>query len=289
MSSIQKRLIGLIAAFSLLLSIFSGIAVMASTGTVNSNQVNFRAKPSTSAKIIKKVSKGTKLTLISKTGNWYKAKVSGKIGYINSKYITKAAAVKSATVIVRVANLRKDASTSSKILAKLKSGNTVSVLSTKSSWYRIKTKAGKTGYCKKSFLKIKSTTTNRGSVDRPSKGDQAVAYAKTFLGIRYNYAHATPSEGFDCSGLVYYVYMHFGISLNRSSSGMSNNGTPVSTANLQPGDILFFNQRGSIDHTAMYIGGGKMIHSEPHVGVNIDVLMDNGYYEKCYVKAIRVS
>jgi len=290
MNHVPKRLIGLIAAFSLLLTIFSGIVTFASSGTVNADKVNFRTKPSTSATIIKKVSKGTKVTLISKTGNWYKAKIGTKTGYINAKYVKKTVVkLKTAKLIAGVANIRKSASTTSKILGKLKKGNTVTILSSKSDWYRIKTVKKTVGYVKKAFLKI-NTTTSRGS-ERTTKGEKIVAYAKTFLGTKYVYGSASPTGGFDCSGLAYYVFKHFGISIDRSSNGIANNGTAVSVSNLQIGDILLFKQHGAsgrYDHTAIYIGGGKMIHAEPHSGVNIDVLMDNAYYENCFAKAVRV-
>jgi len=287
MNYVPKRLIGLIAVFSLLMTIFSGIVSFASSGTVTANKVNFRTKPSTTSSVIKKVSKGTKATLISKTGNWYKVKIAGKTGYISSQYIKKTVVkLKTARVVVSVSNIRKAATMKSKVLGKIKKGATVTILSSKGVWYRIRTKSGTIGYVKKSFLSINSTT-NRGTA-RPSKADQIIAYAKTFIGTKYVYGSASPTGGFDCSGFAYYVFKHFGISINRSSSGIANDGEEVAYKNLQPGDILLFNQRGHIDHTAIYIGGGKMIHSEPHSGVNIDVLMDNGYYEKCYVKAVRV-
>ena len=222
MNIVSKKLIGFIAVFSLLLATFSGIVASANTGTVNANQVNFRQKPTTSAKIIKRVGKGTKITVISKKGSWYKVRLSGKVGYINARYAKRTA-----------------------------------------------------------------TTSNRGS-DRPSKGERAVEYAKQFIGVRYNYGHTSPSEGFDCSGMIYYVYKHFGITLNRSSSGMANNGRKILASDLQPGDILLFKQHGGYDHSAIYIGDGKMIHAETHAGVNINVLMDNGYYEKSFAKAVRI-
>jgi len=287
-----KRLVGLVAVVSLLMTIFTGIVVSASSGTVNADQVNFRAKPSTSSRIIKTMNKGAKITLISKTGNWYKTKIRGKVGYIYSTFVKKTVVkLKTASVVVSVANVRKSNNTKSKILTKIKNGDKVTILSSKGDWYKIKTKSKKTGYVVKSFLRVNSTVT-RGEADRPSsnptKGQQVVDYAKQFIGIRYNYAHESPSEGFDCSGLVWYAYKHFGVSINRSSHDIVNDGTYVSRNDLKVGDIILFRRSGHIFHAALYIGGNKILQAEPSDGVNIDVLFDGGFYEQHYAMARRI-
>lgn len=86
-----------------------------------------------------------------------------------------------------------------------------------------------------------------------------VAYAQ--LGKPYRYAGSGPSV-FDCSGLVMYCYAQVGISLPHSSYMQARCGVPVSYADLQPGDLVFFHGYG---HVGMYIGGGQYIHA-PHTG-----------------------
>ena len=86
------------------------------------------------------------------------------------------------------------------------------------------------------------------------------------------YGAASPSKGFDCSGLTYYVYKHFGYTLSRSSTGQASNGSKVAKKDLQPGDLVIYKNTSltRIGHVGIYIGDNKMIHaSEPGVGVII--------------------
>ena len=92
----------------------------------------------------------------------------------------------------------------------------------------------------------------------------AVNTALAQLGKPYVWGGAGPSS-FDCSGLTQYAYGAAGRSLPHSSRMQSSVGTPVSTANLQPGDLLFF--YSPVSHVGMYIGNGQMVHA-PTSGVS---------------------
>ncbi|MDD4797311.1 MAG: peptidoglycan-binding protein [Eubacteriales bacterium] len=110
----------------------------------------------------------------------------------------------------------------------------------------------------------KSSTTTSSSKASLSMGQQIVEYAKNFLGIPYVYGAESPSVGFDCSGLTWYVLKHFGISAPRSSTGYASAGTAVSSmADAQPGDILCF--RNPVGHVGIYVGNGLYLHA-PQTG-----------------------
>lgn len=97
-----------------------------------------------------------------------------------------------------------------------------------------------------------------------SKGQAIVNTAKKYLGVRYVYGGMSPS-GFDCSGLVKYVLAENGISISRTAASQACEGTTVSYANMQPGDLIFFAKGGYVHHVGIYVGGGQMIHA-PHTG-----------------------
>ncbi|GEL22988.1 hypothetical protein PSU4_19420 [Pseudonocardia sulfidoxydans NBRC 16205] len=78
------------------------------------------------------------------------------------------------------------------------------------------------------------------------------------LGAPYRYGSAGPSA-FDCSGLMYWAFKQAGVTIPRTSRAQSTFGTPVSKANLQPGDLVFFYK--PVSHVAMYIGNGKVVHA----------------------------
>ncbi len=93
------------------------------------------------------------------------------------------------------------------------------------------------------------------------------SYALTFLGVPYVWGGTTPS-GFDCSGLVQYVYSHFGINLGRSTYTQQYAGTKISVASAQAGDLYFWGSYGSAYHVAIALGGGQYVMA-PAPGQNV--------------------
>lgn len=88
-----------------------------------------------------------------------------------------------------------------------------------------------------------------------------VAYAKQFLGNSYVYGGTSLTNGTDCSGFTMGVYAKFGISIGRSSRDQAAKGKEISIGDVQPGDLLFYASGNYINHVAMYIGGGQVIHA----------------------------
>lgn len=93
------------------------------------------------------------------------------------------------------------------------------------------------------------------------------SYALTFLGVPYVWGGTTPS-GFDCSGLVQYVYSHFGINLGRTTYTQQYAGTKISAASAQAGDLYFWGSYGSAYHVAIALGGGQYVMA-PAPGQNV--------------------
>lgn len=97
-----------------------------------------------------------------------------------------------------------------------------------------------------------------------------VAYAKQFLGNPYVYGGTSLTNGADCSGFTQSVFAHFGISTGRSSRDQAAKGKEISMSAIQPGDLLFYASGSYINHVAIYIGDGKIIHSSnPTTGITI--------------------
>jgi cell wall-associated NlpC family hydrolase len=119
--------------------------------------------------------------------------------------------------------------------------------------------------------------------DEPAvTGDKVVAEALKYLGVPYLWGGASPTSGFDCSGLVMYVYKKFGVSLPHRSLYQANYGTPVSKDDLLPGDLVFFYT--PISHVGMYVGGGLMINA-PRNG---DLVCIEDVFRESYVRARRM-
>jgi hypothetical protein len=104
-----------------------------------------------------------------------------------------------------------------------------------------------------------------------SMASQVIAYAARFLGVPYVWGGMTPS-GFDCSGLIQYVFKHFNISLPRTSQEQATVGMRVSAGQqLVPGDLLFYDEpgEGPDSHVALYVGGNQEIVA-PHTGLPVE-------------------
>ena len=88
-----------------------------------------------------------------------------------------------------------------------------------------------------------------------------VAYAKQFLGNPYVYAGTSLTNGADCSGFTMRIFEHFGVTTGRTSRDQAANGKEISLDQIQPGDLLFYASGKTINHVALYIGNGQIVHA----------------------------
>lgn len=226
---------------------------------VNSQTVNVRSNPDKSSSIVTQLAINEQVTVISEQNGWSQITFDGGEGYISSSLLS---------------NTRQETSR----------GSSTSRTETNSS----------NGQSSESNAQSNSTTTQNDSTSSSagasnstssSRGSEVLAYAMKFLGYPYVYGGSSPS-GFDCSGFTSYVYKHFGVSLSRTAAGQYSNGTAVSRANLQVGDLVMFGS--PINHVGIYAGGGRIVHAaNPSRGVTTDTI-NSGYYNTHYVGARRI-
>ncbi|MGH7365065.1 MAG: C40 family peptidase [Candidatus Rokuibacteriota bacterium] len=118
---------------------------------------------------------------------------------------------------------------------------------------------------------------------RASRNATAARIATRYLGAPYVWAGASPA-GFDCSGLVSYVFAKVGVSLPHNAAQQYRHGTPVSRDRLMPGDVVFFNR---LRHNGIYLGDGRFIHATKPGGVKI-ARLDNEWFKRRWVGARRL-
>ncbi|MEB3073603.1 C40 family peptidase [Parvimonas sp. C2] len=205
-------------------------------------------------------------------------------------------------------NVRSDRSSSSSKLGVLSKGEKVNGID-KGEWVEFNFN-GKTGYVMKSYLSEKkpevqqpreekskkqnnSSSSNNSSRQESQSSnadvDTVVNLALAQVGKPYVWGSANPNVGFDCSGLVHYVYKQVGITLSRSSYSQINYGTRVKSSELRKGDLVFFNNGGGrISHVGIYIGNNKFVHaSTPGTGVIVSKLFGS-YFGNTFVGATRL-
>jgi cell wall-associated NlpC family hydrolase len=108
--------------------------------------------------------------------------------------------------------------------------------------------------------------------------------------VPYLYGGSTPDEGFDCSGLGRYIYSRAGIVLPRTTQAMSAVGVAVTTDELEPGDLVFFDTlRRPFSHVGIYIGDGRFIHAPTRGGTVQLVDMRDRYWHGRFDGARRLG
>ena len=114
--------------------------------------------------------------------------------------------------------------------------------------------------------------------------------ALALMGTPYRWGGTSPDRGFDCSGLVGYVFRSIGIDLPRVSRAMANEGVAITDRTaLAEGDLVFFGRRGRVDHVGIYVGDGKFLHA-PRTGRDVTVSsLTSGYWAQKYMEARRVA
>jgi peptidoglycan DL-endopeptidase CwlO len=130
---------------------------------------------------------------------------------------------------------------------------------------------------------VGASTPEGSTVAPPNVHGGVVGIAMHYLGVPYVWGGSTP-RGFDCSGLVMYVFAQIGVSVPHSSYSQATMGTPVSMSQLEPGDLVFFT---GASHVGIYIGGGQFIHA-PHTGDVVKISSLSGYYASAFYTARRI-
>lgn len=261
--------------------------------------LNVRKEPGTEAEVIGKMPNNAGCEIIEEDGEWTKIK-SGKVeGYVKSEYLlsgdealTKAAEVKQtiATVNTTTLYVREEPNTDCKIITSMPIGEELEVVETLEGWVKINVDSDE-GYVSSDYVDISVELPKAQTMTEVRYGQgvsdvrvSLVQYATQFVGNPYVWGGTSLTRGADCSGFVLSVFANYGISLPHSSRAQANCGTRISASEARPGDLFFYGNGSSINHVAIYIGNGQVVHaSSPKSGIKI-----SGAYYRTPVKVVRI-
>lgn len=285
---LSKALTTKIAAIVLALSAMATPTLAASVGTVVSDSgLNLRSSASTDSTVLATLANGTQVDVISTTadGCWHEVSYNGVTGYLSGDYLKVEEEKVYGQVVVGPLNIRTGPGTQYASAGTLSTGAIVEIVDTVGGvggWYETED-----GYVSSDYV----TIVDASVVSASANGNAIAQYALQFVGYPYIYGGSSPS-GFDCSGFVRYVCSQKGYSVNRTASAQMDNGTPVSYSQLQPGDLVFFNNGNSskrATHVGIYIGNGQFAHASTSTTGVIISDMNSAYYTTGFVGARRLG
>ncbi len=249
------------------------------------NWLNVREKPAEDAELVGKMPKNAGCEILEQDGEWAHIK-SGKVNgwskleflYTGDEARAKAEEVITlmATVTTTTLYVREAPSTESSVITMVPMEEELEVVEDLDGWCKI-TIDDDEGYISKDYVNL-AKKLERAVTMKELKYGQGVSdvrvsmvnYAKQFLGNRYVWGGTSLTNGTDCSGFTMGIYRKFGISLPRVSRSQATVGTKIGVGDLKPGDLVFYGKGSYINHVAMYIGGGQIIHaSSPKTGIKI--------------------
>lgn len=267
---------------------------------VESGNLNVRAVPSTDGKMVGKLPKNAACEILDTQDGWAHIQSGEVEGYVSLEFLLTGpdARIKAHQLVTTVVvadtdglNVREEANTESTVLTQVLKGEELEYVETLGEWIKISLD-GEEAYVAAEFVTVEEKLETAITMTELLYGEgvsdvrvDLVEYAKQFVGNPYVWGGTSLTNGADCSGFVLSVFKKYGITLSHSSKAQANEGTKISLSELKPGDLVFYgNSSGSINHVAIYIGGGQVIHaSSPKTGIKI-----SKYNYRTPVKAVRV-
>lgn len=229
---------------------------------VQAETLRVRKKASTESKIVTLVSEDDTLKVKKQSDDWVKVKVDGETGYVSKDYakVTYSFGKAKSMKQIQAEQAKKAAQTASETTTENASSSNSNITSGS-------TKTSSVQTTKKASVSVSSSGSS-------ATGNRIASYAQQFVGNPYRYGGNSLTSGIDCSGFTQQIMAKFGYSISRTSSSQAGEGSAVSTSNLRAGDLVFYGNGGSINHVAIYIGGGQVVHASnsapyPRGGIKI--------------------
>lgn len=240
--------------------------------------LNVRESPSEDGKIIGKMPSRSACDILETQEGWYKIRSGNITGYVKSDFILRDTAAKDlaletaelmAVVSTDRLNVRTEPSKDAPIWSQISNNEKYAVLKQTDGWVEIELDTT-SAFVATEFVDvryglpeaIKFSPLEEKANAEASLRNQIVNYAMQFLGNPYVWGGTSLTKGADCSGFTLSVLGKYGIGLPHYSVSQSNMGKKIESSAMRPGDLIFYSDKsGTINHVAMYIGNGQIIHA----------------------------
>ncbi len=250
------------------------------------NHLNVRDKAGEDGELVGKMTKNAACEILSVDGDWAHIK-SGKVdGYVHIDYLLMGDAAKQraqeivytvAKVNTQTLKVREEPNTDCPVITLVAQDERLEVVEVgPEGWAKIMLD-DEEAYVSTDYCVIEEELTTAVTMKELLYGGEVsntridlCQYAKQFIGNPYVWGGTSLTGGADCSGYVQSVFKKFGVSLPRTSREQAKVGTKVSLSDAKPGDLIFYAKGGTINHVALYIGNGQVVHaSSPKTGIRI--------------------
>ncbi|MBQ1208013.1 MAG: C40 family peptidase [Lachnospiraceae bacterium] len=238
------------------------------------NYLNVREKPSLEGRIIGKMLNYSACNILDTLNGWYYIESGEVTGYISADYVvTGDEAVKlamedaklRAAVNTEALNVRKGPSIDSEVLTQITTNERYEVLEVLDGWVKIALGSYEVAYVAAEYVEVGYSLVEAIKFEPVSEAtlfrQNVVNYALQFLGNPYVWGGTSLTRGADCSGFVQSVLANFGVWVPRVSRQQAGAGVAVNSQTLKPGDLVFYGTGGVVNHVAMYIGNGQIVHA----------------------------
>lgn len=263
------------------------------------DSLNIRETADGNSSLVGKLRKNGACEVLHMDGEWAHIKSGEVEGYVKAEYLyTGQEAIDLAfdlgQTVAKVTTsslyVRMEPSTEADYWTKVPEGEELQVIEDQGDWIKVDID-GEDGYVAAEYVDVSRELDTALTLSEALYGEGVTDvrisicdFAKQYVGNRYVWGGTSLTKGADCSGFTMAVYRNFGISLPHSSRAQANCGAKISVSDVKPGDLIFYGSGKRINHVAMYIGGGRVVHaSNARTGITIS----NMYY-RSPVSAARI-
>lgn len=249
------------------------------------DNLNIRKTPEEDGKLVGKLPKNAACELVREEGEWTFIKSGKAEGYVKTQFLLsgwnakKRASESMETVAVvntEGLKVREQPNTDCEVITQVPKGEELEVVSVEDDWVKILID-DEENYVSAEYVSVEEKLATGITLSELFYGQgvsdirvDLVQYAKQFVGNPYVWGGTSLTKGADCSGFTMSVFKKFGVGLPRTSGEQANKGTKISIGEALPGDLIFYAKGGRINHVALYMGGGQVVHaSSPKTGIKI--------------------